>query len=702
MKKLKLLILSLVMIFSMFRLDTFAATNTEMRAAWISTVFNIDWPKTKNNQTKQKQEYIDLLDKLKNVGINTVVVQVRPKSDAIYASSINPWSEYLTGTQGKNPGYDPLPFLIDEAHKRGMEFHAWFNPYRITTSGVDTSVLAPNNPARLNPNWVLSNGKSLIYNPGLPEVRDYIVKSVAEVVKNYNIDGVHFDDYFYISGINDDNAYNKYGLGINRDDWRRENVNTLLRDVKSSIKSIKPNVEFGVSPSGIWRNKSSDITGSDTNGKQSYSSDYADTRTWIKQGLVDYITPQVYWPIGYKAADYSKLIPWWANEVRGSNVDLYIGQGVYKQGEESNSGQNVAAEIKNQINLNREYSEVKGSMYFSARDIIKNTKLQSDMKELYTNQTPPPSENNPDTIQTKNLIGDSRFDTAVSISKEGFNSDSQTVVLVSAYSVVDGVTATPLATSKNAPILLVDKNKVHESTKKEILRLNPKNIIVVGGSSVVSENILNEAKAIIPNANISRISGINRYETSLEVAKEISKTQAIEKVYIAGGTGEADALSIASKAGEDKQPIILSSKDNLNTTTYEWLKSKNLKDAYFIGGKAVLGDTVINKVNSITSNNVLNNRVYGNDRQETNAKVIQKFYSQNRYNSVLITKNNPLVDALSAGPLAAKLNSPIVLAGNSINSLQNTVLKTKSTSTVYQVGGGVNTNVFNSIVNLLK
>ena len=259
MKKFKTVILALVLMLPLFRLDAFADNNTEMRGVWISSVYNMDWPQTKNNITAQKKEYTDLLDKLKSVGMNTVIVQIRPKSDALYKSSINPWSEYLTGTQGKDPGYDPLVFLIDEAHKRGMEFHAWLNPYRITTSGTDTSKLASNNPAVLHPDWVvkhsISNGEALIYNPGLPEVRQYIVDTVKEIVTNYNVDGIHFDDYFYRSGIDDDKEYKMYGNGMSKDDWRRENVNTLLQEVKTCIKSIKPNVKFGVSPSGIWKNK---------------------------------------------------------------------------------------------------------------------------------------------------------------------------------------------------------------------------------------------------------------------------------------------------------------------------------------------------------------------------------------------------------------------------------------------------------------
>lgn len=693
MKKFKILILSLVMIFSVFRLDSFAG-DKEMRAAWISTVYNMDWPKTKNNISKQKQEYIEMLDKLKNIGINTVVFQVRPKSDALYNSSINPWSDVLTGTQGKNPGYDPLAFAIEEAHKRGMELHAWFNPYRVTTSGTDINKLASNNQARLHQDWLLEynsgSNKALMYNPGLPEVRKHIVDTVSEVVRNYNVDGIHFDDYFYRDGMDDDDTYKKYGNGLNKGDWRRENVNTLLREVKSAIKSIKPNVEFGVSPSGIWRNKSSDPTGSDTRGFEHYSKSYADSRTWIREGLIDYIVPQIYWTIGYSAADYSKLVSWWSNEVKGYNVDLYIGQGVYRQG--GSDSLNVASEIKEQINLNRKYSEIKGSMYFSTRDILKNEKLQNDIKDLYTKPS----------TQVKSLQGNRRFETAVAISKEGWDSSTDTVIIASAYSVVDGVSATPLASIKNAPILLVDKNEVTNSTKEELKRLNPSNIILIGGTDVVNDNIYKEVKSILPSASIKRIGGINRYETSLNIAKEMSKYKNIDKIYVAGGHGEADALSIASKAGEDKAPIILTPKDDLTYDSYDWLKSQNLLDAYFIGGDLVISDNVINKVNSVTSNNVLNNRIYGLNRQETNAKVIQKFYTNANYNAVLVTKSNPLVDALSAGPLAAKINSPIVLVSDTIHNSQKDVLYNKSTDLVYKVGGGINQNSFNSILDILK
>jgi putative cell wall-binding protein len=328
-------------------------------------------------------------------------------------------------------------------------------------------------------------------------------------------------------------------------------------------------------------------------------------------------------------------------------------------------------------------------MYFSARDITRNTKLQSDMKELYFSN-----------IAIRNLRGNERYDTAVEVSNEGWKNGSESVVLTNGNSVVDGVTATPLATSKDAPILLTEKGKIPEATKAELKRLNPKNIVVIGGTSVVDENALKELNTILPSSQVKRIGGIDRYETSLLIAKEI--VSPINKVYVTGGYGEADSLSIASKAGEEKQPIILSEKESINNDTFNWLKTKNLQDAYFIGGSQVLSDKVIEKINSLTSNNVSNNRIFGEDRQETNAKVIEKFYTDSKYSSVLVTKSNPLVDALSAGPLAAKLKSPIVILGNEVSPLQNNVLYNKNTNLVYQVGGGINQTAFNKTLDLLK
>ena len=702
MKKIGSILLAFIMVFTSGVAGVSAQTtksNKEMRAAWISTVYNIDWPSTKNNESKQKQEYINLLDKLQSTGINTVVVQVRPKSDAIYKSTINTWSEYLTGVQGKDPGYDPLPFLIEEAHKRGMEFHAWFNPYRITMADESLTKLPANHPAIKNPGWVVKHGNKYYYNPGLPEVKKYIVDSVMEVENKYDIDGVHFDDYFYPGvSFDDADAYSKYGNGVNKDDWRRENVNDLLRQVKAAVKASKPNVVFGVSPAGIWRNKSaSEPTGSDTNGNESYVGTYADTRAWIKQGLVDYVVPQLYWPIGLKAADYSKLVAWWANEVKGTNVDLYIGQGIYKQGQSSYGGQNIAKEIVQQVELNRKYPEIKGSMYFSAKDIINSTSLQNDLKKLY----PKVEETAPENVKVEKLEGDTRYETAVEISKKGWANGSDTVVLVNGYSIVDGITSTPLATTNEAPTLLVEKDRVATSTTNELKRLNPKHVILIGGENSIGSKVEGVIKNLGSDITIDRVGGSDRYETSLLISEKVAEKNDVNKVYVTSGIGEADSLSIASKAGAEKQPIVLASKDDISRGIYDWIKEKEVKDAYFIGGTASLSDKVISKVDSIVSSDVSKNRIAGSDRQETNAKVIEKFYPEQTYSSVYVSKSDQLVDALTAGPLAAKTNSPVVLLGISVSTTQSTVLDAKKSELVYEIGGGINRTALIRLLNLI-
>ncbi len=699
MNLMKKYLISFLLGLSLFMLTVVnsSAQTNEMSAAWVSTVYNLDWPSSnsKNNPQMQKQELINMLDKLKETGINTIVLQVRPKADALYNSSINPWSDVLTGTAGKDPGYDPLQFAIEEAHKRNMEIHAWFNPYRVTTSGTDFNKLAVNSPARLHPEWVISYNNKLYYDPGLPEVRKHVVDTVTEVVRNYNIDGIHFDDYFYPdSNFTDSQTYNKYGNGMEKGDWRRSNVNNLLKDVKTSIKSIKPNVKFGVSPSGIWRNKSSDLTGSDTRGSESYSTQYADTRYWIKNNLIDYVTPQLYWPIGYSVADYSKLVSWWANEVSGSNVNLYIGQGIYKQGTGDWVGQDIAGQIIQQVNLNRQYSNIKGSMYFSAKDIMSNKKLQEDLKTLYIKD----SENK----EIKTLAGETRFETATAISKEGWKDGADKVILVNGYSMIDGIAATPLASLYDCPILLTNRNDVPKSTMDEIKRLNPSEVVLIGTDDVTGNNLINILKGSISNLSVNRIGGIDRYETALLIAKEISKYKPIENIYVANGFKEADALSVASHAGEEVQPIILTDTYKMEDEVYNWIKSKGIKNAYFIGDEEVVGDNIIEKVNGITSNDVKGNRLGGIDRQETNAKVIEKFYNESSYNALFVSKSDPLVDALTAGPLAAKLKSPIVMVGNEVSNYQQRVLSQKSTNLIYKIADDINENSFKRVVELLN
>ncbi|GAA3096023.1 MULTISPECIES: glycoside hydrolase family 10 protein [Nonomuraea] len=349
----------------------------ELRGVWIATTTNIDWPsKTGLSKARQQAEYVKILDSAAKRNFNAVFVQVRPASDALYKSSLEPWSQYLTGTAGKDPGWDPLPFLIDEAHKRGMEFHAWFNPYR---ASYDDSIakLPAGHPAKKHPAWTVKYGGRLYYNPGLPAVRDHVTKVITDVVGRYDIDGVHFDDYFYpypVAGATFDDAaaFKKYGKGQKLADWRRGNVDKLVEQVDSAVHKAKNHVKFGISPFGIWRNTSNDPSGSKTSGMSAYDAIYADARSWIKSGTVDYVLPQLYWPRGHKAADYRTLVRWWSDAVKGSDVQLWIGQGLYRVGTKDDRAWTKAGELPAQIGLNRDSKQVSGAVYFSAKQLLTN------------------------------------------------------------------------------------------------------------------------------------------------------------------------------------------------------------------------------------------------------------------------------------------------------------------------------------------
>ncbi|MEU4788986.1 family 10 glycosylhydrolase [Micromonospora tulbaghiae] len=373
-----------------------ATPKRQFRAMWIASVTNIDWP-SKDSWTapdqvaKQKAEYLAWLDLAQKLNHNAVVVQVRPTADAFWPSPYEPWSEYLTGVRGKNPGWDPLAFLVAESHKRNLEFHAWFNPYRVSMpapggAGADLSQLAPDSPARQHPDWVFAYppagvaGSRLYYNPGVPEVREFVQTAMMDAVKRYDIDGVHFDDYFYPypSGtyqVPDDATFAAYNRGFtDKADWRRDNINLLIQEMNAKIKAVKPYVKFGVSPFGIWRNASADPNGSDTTGSQSYDIISADSRKWVKEEWIDYIVPQLYWYIGqYPAADYARLVPWWAEQVRGTRVQLYIGQADYKSGDPAyGSFWMNPQELSNHLTLNRSYPEVLGNVHFSAVQVRAN------------------------------------------------------------------------------------------------------------------------------------------------------------------------------------------------------------------------------------------------------------------------------------------------------------------------------------------
>jgi uncharacterized lipoprotein YddW (UPF0748 family) len=351
--------------------------NVELRGAWVATVANIDWPSKSNLSTReQKKEIISILNLYQSLHINTVFLQVRPSSDTFYPSKYEPWSKYLTGKQGKRPRpyYNPLKYWIKEAHNRGIELHAWINPYRITNSSRDH--LSKGHPALMHPEWIVSYGGKKYFNPGIKECRDHIVRMVAEIVKNYQVDGIHFDDYFYPyprkgEGFPDSltfRLFSNYYPSI--DHWRRDNVNRAINEIRNAIKSIKPHVKFGISPFGVWRNKSDDPNGSDTRaGITNYDHLYADILTWLEKGWIDYVTPQLYWSIENAAVPFEHLTSWWTSKANGKSV--YIGHALYKLNGAREEWKNVR-QLVDQINIVRQNELSIGSVFFSHQHLRKN------------------------------------------------------------------------------------------------------------------------------------------------------------------------------------------------------------------------------------------------------------------------------------------------------------------------------------------
>jgi uncharacterized lipoprotein YddW (UPF0748 family) len=383
-------IVLLISIFVLSFLNVAAQENSmhpksEFRAVWIATVVNIDWPKAGADPIeKQKADFIEILNTYKKLNYNAVIVQIRSVGDAFYPSKLAPWSKYLTGKEGQapSPDYDPLEWMITESHNRGFEFHAWLNPYRATMD-LNTAVLSPTHDFYKHPEWMIKYGGKYYYNPALPDVQTHLIAVVDEVVKNYDIDAIHFDDYFYpykVKGeeFNDSESFKKYGAGMNLADWRRYNVNNFVKYCSYSIKKIKPWVQFGISPFGVWRNKSVDPRGSDTNsGQTNYDDLFADPMAWMENSWVDYILPQLYWSMDHRAASYSKLLKWWSEN--SINTAVYIGNGSYKINTDSDKRWNVPSEIPNQIDVTRSYKNIGGNAFFSAKSFVNRNKAVTDL-----------------------------------------------------------------------------------------------------------------------------------------------------------------------------------------------------------------------------------------------------------------------------------------------------------------------------------
>ncbi|MFI1768207.1 glycoside hydrolase family 10 protein [Streptomyces sp. NPDC020800] len=349
----------------------------EMRGVWLATVSNRDWPsRTGLTAAAQRTELIAHLDKAVRDRLNTVVLQVRPTADALWPSPYEPWSECLTGTQGQDPGWDPLGTAVQEAHARGLQLHAWFNPYRIANH-TDPGRLVASHPARRHPDWAVPYGGKLYYNPGLPEVRAFVQQAMLDAVARYPVDAVHFDDYFYpypVAGqtFDDDAAYDRYGGDFpGRAAWRRTNIDTLVKEMAAAVSRVRPGTRFGVSPFGVWRNATTDPRGSDTQaGVQTYDDLYADTLTWVRNRWIDYIVPQLYWHIGFAAADYATLVDWWAKAAEGTGTQLYIGEALYRAGAAGQPSEwRDPVELSRHLTLAARYPQVRGHVFFAAKEV---------------------------------------------------------------------------------------------------------------------------------------------------------------------------------------------------------------------------------------------------------------------------------------------------------------------------------------------
>jgi uncharacterized lipoprotein YddW (UPF0748 family) len=395
MKKMKYCILLFLLFGFTFSLNAKDYPKREMRAVWIATVANIDWPSAQNLSTEQqKKEMVAILEAVKAYNMNTVIFQIRPDADALFASNLEPWSEWLSGKQGvaPDPWYDPLQFTIDECRKRGLDIHVWLNPYR-AVQNIDKGPSAPNHVSNTHPEWMLTYGNKKYFDPGIPAVRDHVANVVSDLVRRYDLDAIHMDDYFYPYKVDgsefpDNDSFREFGgnFGTERkDDWRRNNVDLIIKQLHDSIKSINPSVEFGISPFGVWRNKKNDPEGSETRaGVTNYDDLYANILKWQYEKWIDYVTPQLYWYIGKEVADYAILAKWWAEHSYGCNI--YSGQAIYLIDPQSkDQSWRTSEEITKQLSLNRSIPEIRGSMFYSAKFLNKNplSLFENLLKEHY-------------------------------------------------------------------------------------------------------------------------------------------------------------------------------------------------------------------------------------------------------------------------------------------------------------------------------
>ena len=409
---LKRRMLSVLLVFALLLPFASAAQMPEegMRGVWVASVYNIDYP-TKQGMTADelKSEADAILDNVQSMNLNTVFLQVRPSADALYRSDLFPWSVYISGKAGQAPDgdFDPLTYWVEGAHARGLQLHAWINPYRITKDGkTELDALPDDSPAKQHPEWVVECEDNYYFDPGLPAVQQLVLSGALEIAQRYEVDGIHLDDYFYPSTtFNDAATFARYGEKFDDiDDWRRNNVNTLIAGMNKELHDYDSELSFGVSPAGIWDNKADNPRGSETTGRSSYAEVYCDSLEWINKGTVDYICPQLYWAIGYKPADFSVLVDWWQNAVAKSDVALYIGMGAYRAAEaEPGDTWYGTTELQKQLDLLGDSLDIQGEVFFSYSSLVNVAGAAQLVTDTYA---PPEEAQNPADTQTTNSLLD--------------------------------------------------------------------------------------------------------------------------------------------------------------------------------------------------------------------------------------------------------------------------------------------------------
>lgn len=375
--------LSILILSFIIPIFTFAENpKREFRGAWLHIIGQTQYMNTQKKGTAQLKAYIaDQINRLHRAGCNAVIFQVRPTADAAYISDIEPWSSWITGQRGVAPAplWDPLEFAIEEAHKRGMELHAWLNPYRVTSTPKE--VLPDDHISKKYPERFFKYDGKIFFDPAYQENRDYICEVVKDITTRYDIDAIHIDDYFYpypVAGVKipDNDSYEKFGGEMKLEDWRRHNVDLLIEQMNSTIKETKPWVRFGVSPFGIWRNKKTDPRGSDSNGLQNYDGLYADVLLWAKNGWIDYLAPQLYWTLDFKAAPSRHLAHWWNDNCQG--VDVFIGQDVQRTMNNADPKAGDTNELATKVKLSRELPNIKGNVWWHGYWVTGNMKGVAD------------------------------------------------------------------------------------------------------------------------------------------------------------------------------------------------------------------------------------------------------------------------------------------------------------------------------------